>query len=510
MMKHLIQPLFCITAVVLTAIPGRAQNAHSLAFNDFAPQHLEFRIAHQPQHGYFAFPALGNASFALSNSMIHPAQWLSQTGNDPLATIVVDEVFSSWDDPNRLAASVQLDWLQFGRFFNEKSSFVHGGIREFAHFSLTLPTDLLKFPLTGNANFDLMNDAGLDLSDLELHAEHRRSYYLGWQKRWNDRLSSGIRLSFIQGIRNVNATVQNLNWSTDVDTWDWDLTGQASGQSSGMWPVVQLIDSDGLSDADVLRLQEEMIAGLGRGVGMDFGLEYAWSSKWMTFLQVNDLGRIKWEEDVLNYTTQSASFVFTGFSLNEEDNWTIDGAEDSLVVWSESVSDDLENQAEFIENGKAYSTYLGSRWSVGAEYAPFPNAKWSPSLGVLLVKKNQLPISWRVSWNQEWGSGMKTSLTLGERDGLGTSAGVSIAVNAGPLVLSLAADSHRMLNWTEFAMDNTNGDGSDYYFPTYSPTIQLQAGVVFRFGWRSKDERKKSNTKCETFDVPSSTSKPSF
>jgi hypothetical protein len=130
----------------------------------------------------------------------------------------------------------------------------------------------------------------------------------------------------------------------------------------------------------------------------------------------------------------------------------------------------------------------------------------------MLVRKNgALPLSWRASWNQAWGRWMKTSLSFGARDGLGSSAGLSVAWNAGPFVVTAAADSHRLLNWTAFDLDDSTGETSESIrFPTYAPLAHVQIGVVWRMGWMPKRDRSETKSECEPFAVPSSTRSPQF
>lgn len=490
---------------------SHGQQAHSLVFNDYAPQHIELRIASQPQFGYLSVPGIGNSAVAVSNSMLHPAQWLSQSPSGSLATIELDEVFDSWETPNRLAVDVQMDWLQFGKFFKDKRSFVHGGIREIAHFSLELPSDLLRLPFTGNANFELLGDAALDLADFGIRAEHRRSFYLGWQRNWNEKWSSGIRVHYLRGIRHGELAIEDLKWSTNEVTWDWAFEGQGSIQSSGMWPLAQLLDSGKLDDAAVTQLQEELISGVGSGMGLDLGAEYRVNEKWLVFAQVNDLGSMRWKEDIRNANTQSTSFEFTGLEWNATDDWTLEGAEDSLAGYGQAIADDLEEDLALNEDAVPYRTWLGTKWSLGAEFTPWPSVKWQPSLGILVHKNGALPLSWRASWNQAWGRWMKTSLSFGARNGLGSSAGMSIAWNGGPFVVTAAADSYRLLNWTAFDVnDSTSETTESIHFPTYAPLAHLQIGVVWRMGWIPKRDRSETKSECEPFAVPSSTRRPQF
>lgn len=509
-MMRIFIPLIHATAFCFLTLAVQAQQSHSIVFNDYAPQQLDYRLAHQPQTAYFSLPALGNASMSISNSMVHPAEWLSQTDMNPLSTLNLDEVFASWASPNLVGASVEVDWLQFGLFLNEKSSFVHGGIRESVQFSLSMPSDLMTLPWTGNANFELLGGGGLELSGLAFHAEHTRSFYAGWQQRWNDRFSSGLRLSYIQGIRHLQLSTEDLTWNTNSDTWDWELTGQGSLLSSGMWPLVQAIESGDLEEEDEQRLKDELKAGLGNGLGVDLGLEYKWSPKWTSFCQVNEVGSVRWKSDILNYTTQPAALSFSGLTWVESEDWLFANAADSLADWGQGIAEELEEQLSIQENNNGYRTKLGTRWSLGTEYSPWPESSWKPSLGIVLLKESSLPMSWRMSWNQQWGRIMETSLTWGGREGLGQSAGVGIAFNAGPIVLTLAADSHRMLQWSELAVDSTKGVSESYYVPSHAPLMQFQAGIVLRFGWWTKKNHAPSKTECETFDVPSSSSKPNF
>jgi hypothetical protein len=489
----------------------QAQHAHSLAFNDFAPQHIEMQIASQPTFGYLALPGLGNMSVSLSNTVFHPATWLTQAANDDLATIELDEIFLAWENPNRLAIDIQTDLIQFGKFFKNKRSFVHGGIREVVHASLHLSSDLLRLPFTGNANFDLLAQNAIDFSDLGVNVEHRRSFYMGWQRNWSQKWSTGLRLNYLRGIRKGQLSISELNWHTDETTWDWTLSGQGVLQSSGMWPLIQLLDSGTLYDAAIQRIEEELVTGVGSGLAIDVGGEFRASPHLMLYTQVNDLGRINWKTDTKNFTTLPASLQFNGLDWNDAVDWTTETASDSLEDWAIGIAEELEASVGLTENATPFHSRLGASWSLGAEYTPWPNVSWKPSLGVMIRKKNGLPLSWRSSWNQQWGKRMKTALTFGSREGLCSSLGMSVALNVGPLLVTAAADSYRMFNWTEFAWDENNGQSSEaIVLPTNAPSIQIQIGVVLRMGWTSKQQEVEPKSACEPFVVPSSSSRPQF
>jgi hypothetical protein len=173
--------------------------------------------------------------------------------------------------------------------------------------------------------------------------------------------------------------------------------------------------------------------------------------------------------------------------------------------------EEFEVAANLTENAAQFHTRLGASWSSGSEFTPWPNAGWKPSIGVMVRKRKGLPLSWRSSWNQQWGKRMKTALTYGSRDGLGSSLGMSAALNFGPLLVTAAADSYRMFNWTEFAWGENNGQSSEAIFlPTNAPSIQIQIGVVLRMGWTSNQQQVEPKSECEPFAVPSSTSSPQF
>ena len=489
----------------------QAQNAHSLAFNDLSPQHLEMQIASQPQFGFLALPALGNMSISLSNTAFHPATWLTQSDNASLATLELDELFAAWENPNRLAMDVQADLIQFGKFFKNKRSFVHGGIREVLHASIDLPSDLLRLPFTGNANFDLLDQDALDFSNLGINVEHRRTFYLGWQRNWNQKWSSGLRLNYLRGIRKGELSMSELNWHTDESTWDWTISGEGMLQTSGMWSLMQLLESQDVDQNTMRQIRDGLLTGVGSGLAIDLGGEFRPNPKWMLFAQVNDLGEINWKKDTRSFRSQPVSVDFNGLDWNAAGGETAASAVDSLEYWAMGMAEELSEMANFSENAANFQTRLGAVWSLGSEFTPWPNASWKPSLGAMMRKRRGLPMSWRSSWNQQWGKRMKTALTYGSREGLGPNLGMSIALNFGPLLFTAAADSYRMFNWTEFAFDGSKTQPVDsIYWPTNAPSIHIQLGVALRMGWTSSQRRNFPKSECEPFAVPSSTSSPQF
>ena len=79
--------------------------------------------------------------------------------------------------------------------------------------------------------------------------------------------------------------------------------------------------------------------------------------------------------------------------------------------------------------------------------------------------------------NARIGNGLQSTLTYGNRFGLATTAGVSVAMPLGPLLVFASAEGHQALDWSHFSVDH-EGQYDEWSMPTEAPYVAAQAGVV--------------------------------
>mgnify|MGYP003323091305 FL=1 len=136
---------------LLFACVASAQWVPSAAFNSMAPQHRDWRITGQPDHGYFSL--LSNGSSMASNTLAHPATWL--VPSTPAPQVDLNAIFEDFAGDNAVDGNASLTWFNAGFFLGQnKKTFVDFAATEQIQTRLGLPSDLLRLPFTGNATFD--------------------------------------------------------------------------------------------------------------------------------------------------------------------------------------------------------------------------------------------------------------------------------------------------------------------------------------------------------------------
>lgn len=466
---------------------GQAAVSHGLAFNELAHQHIDLNLANAPQTGYVGFFGMGQHAFMFTNTVMHPARWLTTLPSQQTA-IQLNDIFDGFGGRNDLSVNYSLDWLKVGVFSPKRTSFWHIHIREVAHMGLALPSDLLRLPFTGNAKFNLMGDETIDLSPLRFRAQYHREYAAGWQHQWQESFSTGIRLKYITGFLHADAQVNEGNLRTDPTDWSWDIHGSGQVFTSG---VDQLL---GLSDSIPSEINWYGFGSLenqrNHGFGLDVAAQYHWSERLWAFAQASDIGMIWWRNDVLNFDLPAFTASFDGIEVNGSSD-VLEWDADSLESWGEALRDDWDSQWQPSENHQSYRTGLQASWRVGVGMGVHDNTAWNTTFGWLLNQDRGQPISWRMSWNQRVLNWMQASLSYGQRNGTLGSWGASLVVPLGPLQCMVGIDSSRLLDWTKIVLDPEWEEVStEWIVPTHAPMIQGQFGLTWRLGWRTKSKRK--------------------
>lgn len=448
------------------------------AFNAMAPQHREWRMTSQPDHGYFALA--GDASAHAYNSLVHPATWFDQAAGGPQLNL--DAVFEDLGGPNKLGTGLSFTWLQAGWFSGGGSTFFDASVAERIGVHAALPEDVLRLPFTGNATFGDGAASVIDLSDLDAGFLHHREWRLGVQRRIDEKWSAAGRLTYLQGFHHLAMPASNWSLTTDASDWSWTVQGGGEAVSSGLQSLYDA-QASGAMDSLVQALPQRLLDGANSGWGIGGGVEYQWTPRLATWIQFNGGGSIHWKRDVQAYSVQAYTWQFDGIdAAGWEQN--PEGIEDSLSAWSESVLGELEALNAIESNQEAYTTKLPHRWVFGSEYTLIRQESGTElSIGGMLVKQAQQPLGWSLALNSRFGNFLESTVTVGSQNGNPWTAGASLSFPLGPILVFAAAEGHQLFDWTHFAVTD-GGQVHEWSMPTEAPFAAAQAGVVWRLGWR--------------------------
>ncbi len=471
----------------LFACVASAQWVPSAAFNSMAPQHRDWRITGQPDHGYFSI--LSNGSSMASNTFAHPATWMVPGPSSP--QVDLNAMFDDFAGTNAVEANASLTWFNAGFFLGEnRKAFVDLAATEHVQSRLGLPSDLLRLPFTGNATFDGSASATTDLAPFDVSILHYRSFSVGIQRTMGERLSVGARLSRLQGFHHLAIEQNQWGMTTDATDWTWSLQGGGRIVSSGLNAIYQA-QTAGQLDSLAQALPQQLTSSNNKGWGAEAGIEMEWTERWSTWFQYNHGGTIRWTNDVRSYEVDAFDWELNGFDATNGANGWIDGAaalSDSVELWAEQELAAIEAYHATSESNEAYEAKLPNRFVVGAEYSVFRSEGGGKvSLGGMLERTGQRPMSWSLAVNARIGNGLQSTVTYGNRFGLVSTAGISVAMPLGPILVFAAAEGHQALDWSRFTVAYDD-QYTEWSMPTEAPYVAAQAGVVWRLKWRKPKE----------------------
>lgn len=482
-MKFKSAVVVCFCLVLVHGI--RAQWVPSAAFNAMAPQHRDWRITGQPEQGYFSI--LSNASFMASNTLAHPATWLAPLPGRSSPQIDLNAIFEDFDDYNAAEANATLTLFNAGFFLGEmRNTFVDFAATEHVNARIGLPSDLLRLPFTGNATFNGTDAETVDLAPLDVSLLHYRSYSASVQHKFGERLSVAARIHRLHGFHHLAIEENRWGLTTDAADWSWSVEGGGRVVSSGLNAIYQA-NASGQLNSLAEALPQHLASFNNKGWGMDAGIEMRWTERWSTWLQFNRGGNIRWTNDVLIYEVETFKWELDGFDVTNGGSDWIDGAaaiSDSVESWAIQELAAIEAHHLASESQVAYKSKLPNRIVAGAEYTVLRGDQGGQlSLGGMIECLEQRPMSWSVAINARLGNGLQSTLTYGNRFGLVSTAGVSLGVPLGPLMLFAVAEGHQVLDWSHFSVAH-GGERTEWSMPTEAPYFAAQAGLVWRLKWR--------------------------
>ena len=476
-----------IGLLCLVSLTAQGQDSQTTLFMDLAPQHTRLNISSRPLTSYVGMPVLGNVRVLMGNSIAHPTHWLSQEASASSATVNLDAVRHSLSDRNDLSFNMQWDWLNAGWMSSNRRSFWSISVSEHIQSSLELPEDLLKLPFTGNLSEGLSASDVLDFSSLSLQFSHRREFAATWQYQWNEKLSSGIRLAYLQGLSFAGTRDNTTNWRVDADNYSWTVQGGIGMDIAGL----SEFNGEGANE-----VKDYLNAKGNRGFSADLAFQLKPADKLKIFAQVAELGQIAWTSDVQSWSIQDTIMEFSGLAIDElgsVGSWP----SDSIENWLESTSNSWQAAFAVDSTSSDFTQRLSPKWSVGLALEAFNSKHHKGTIGAWARSGGMGFWDWRLSYNHRIKDWVGVAMSWGSSQSRKSTLGLALCLNAGPLSIFVASDHIGFSKWTRIAVSE-NGDGmlangDGVLVPNEAHTMQLQGGVSWRLGAKKKSKKQVSN-----------------
>lgn len=205
---------------------------------------------------------------------------------------------------------------------------------------MDFPKTMAKLFFEGNGQY-VGETVQLD-NDIQLIAYNE--FALSGAMRFS-KLTAGVKLKFLTGIANASTSNNELGLFTDSDVYQLTLNSDYQLNVSAFGTVDDLSNFNvGVGKYNF----DEMITK-NAGVAIDLGVTFQVNDKLKIGASVLDLGKIKWTENVNNYSSKGSE-TYDGFDFGQFNN------NDSISF--SSAIDTLENAFNFRQTSEDFSTTL--------------------------------------------------------------------------------------------------------------------------------------------------------
>ncbi|MCB9189189.1 MAG: hypothetical protein H6599_07880 [Flavobacteriales bacterium] len=341
----------------------------------------------------------------------------------------------------------------FGLGFKAGESYISFSVQNKASFRFMYPKDLFRLAFEGNGSSLLGERANMDGFGVDMLSY--LEFALGFNRKFNDKLTLGGRLKYIQGLGTVYTKHSELGLHTDETTFDLTLDGQLTINSSN---TAIMLDTNfsGLEAGDFTSFPNH-------GIGVDLGAVYELTEKLSLSASILDLGVIKWNSNVSNYSSDSVSFTFKGVDINE----FLSDSSDVL----QSIQDSLSGVFGYSSNNEAFTTPLFTRIYIGGSYQLndkfYVGANWYSEF-VHRHYRGAVTLSGNVKLKNWFTAGL--NYTYYSRDYF--NLGLGFSISGGPVQFYVISDN--LLGMV---------------IPQANKNWHARFGINFLMGWREKDEK---------------------
>lgn len=462
--------IFILTIIVSTQ--SFAQMSGQIGQFDLVPQRIYANPAFQPKAKLnIAIPALGNVYIQHGNNWINPDEFVN--GN---STVLSPEaILNSIGDEATTSQMVGVELAHIGIRFGQ--NYMHFRAAERFHSRFSLPVDLFRLAVYGNVGSYQFENNTADFSDLSFDAIHFREYALGFNRQFSDKLIVGITAKYLYGMEVIQTEKSSLKLRTDPNTYELTSSGQIVVNTSGI---------EGLLSGNDLDIQEYALGKKNSGLAFDLGGTYRPIERLELQLSAHDIGFIRWKDDISNYETRDATFLFDGVDLTDflfqED---IDFGEE-FESEVDSLLDEIESTFGYQETNSAFTTNLNGYIRYGASYkllnsSEFRGVGWANvthGIGASLI---DLQVS--AGYNQTIWNAIQVGVHMTKTKDLPFTFGTGLSLNGGFFQLYAMVENFSVAPLTEVTItdEDNPGDSTTILLPASASDLRVHVGINLTF-----------------------------
>ena len=456
--------LYSVAGLLIITAGIKAQSPMSLYYMETIPQVSHLNPAMQPRaNGFFALPNF-NQLFQSDVAFSDVFQDVGSEWVSPLSQRYdYAKLYKATGDAFNINEQVDMGLLGFG--FRSGRDYFSFSLSVKGAVNMGVPYDMFKITENG-----FTDGAKFDFSTLRTKAITYKEISLGYSREWNDYLTVGVNVKPLFGMVGMLSDINRFELHTNRQQYDLYVDGQV--YSSAPIEVIEGEPGDFPESVEGKDMTDDdwtsyLSSFKNPGIALDMGAVYTLNDQWEFSVALNNLGFIKWTED-LNSLSFNGVYSFKGLEVDGSNKDDLDEAVDA-------IGDSLKTVINYDIGQDKFSMALVPGLYMGASY----NLNHALSLGFLSrsqFQKNNFRQDFNLSANVQPYSfvslNVNYSLRVNGSNGLGT--GVSFLT--GPLQLYLLADYMPL----QYATVNMEGDEL-FMFP-HQKELSLKFGLNFIFG----------------------------
>ena len=363
---------FALLLLVLLSTIAQGQSSTILPFTSAVPQSVVYRPSLFSEHKrFFGIPFLSNTNIQWTNSALNytGAHTLTDTG----AYLDLNVLLRDIKPINTLAVESDIEFLSFG----------FGGTKDFFSFNMThrsttlfrFTDDFINLLYQGNG---LYVGESVDLSKNSLQASHFMEIGFGYNRKFNEKWSAGIRVKRLLGIDNVSTDFSQLTATTAPDDYTLLLNSNAVVNTSSVW----LNDNDNQPSGSFGSISRYLFSSGNGGWALNAGVSFVPSDRWTVTFDALDFGKITWKNSPANYRLQDGEYTFSGIGLEQLINDNAD---------SDDYLDSLGNTFNVQETNTKYTTQLNGKLMLTGQYRIAEGTYGILALRSMMVAEEMIP-----------------------------------------------------------------------------------------------------------------------
>ena len=395
--------------------------------------------------------------------------------NGTLPELRTQHLKRMWTNRNYFGLHTKLDLIHFG--FKLRENYVNFSITENASARVTLPGDLLEFPIRITEDFTQFDGKTQSFKGFNLHLNHYREYGIGITHPLNDYINIGVKLKYLYGMENIDTRKNTISATYDSQNQTISTTGEIK------------INSSGLANAGNESAMAYLFKKKNRGLGIDLGIETEINDKTKVSLSIVDMGFIRWKADNMNLVASNGEIGDQILDLSEEIFSNLTYSQDTIDAILNDISNDINGDGLYSYNSKKYTTLLISQIYLGGIRELYSRPKLSGKASVLLHAELY---NWRIrpsltlAYYQTVGNWLQLTASYSYINRDFKNLGAGFTAKLGPFQYYLLIDNLMPLKRTKIQL----GDDSDaIQYPKFSKTIHLKTGINLVFSKKDKKGR---------------------